>query len=143
MTEPPDPTCIVADVDVLAADLFIDGFAREALSMIRETPALSLVLTDTLIDQTVAVIEHFGDTELADTWEHRVRTDFETVEPVLAGHPGLVAAAAASAGTLLSHDERLQRARAGVAIRARVATSVKSPRAFVSIVDPSTLDFEK
>ncbi|PSP72509.1 hypothetical protein BRC80_03580, partial [Halobacteriales archaeon QH_9_66_26] len=54
-------------------------------------------------------------------------------------HPALASAAAGDAAHVLSFDDRLQGAAAGVEIRARVATSVKRPAAFARLFDPGRL----
>ena len=140
MTERPDPMRIVADVDVLAADLLVDGTAREAMSMIRESATLSAVCSEELLSESREIIATLGDPTLAAAWERRARADFDIVEMRGDGHGALLTAAAGRAGTVLSHDEALQSVAAGVAIREHIETSVKSPDAFVSLVDPSRFE---
>lgn len=140
MTDSPDPTRVVADADVLAADLLVDGDARVALNRIRDSETLTLVVTEGLLSDARGIVADLGDPSLATDWERRARADFSLVEPTLSGHPALVAAEAGNAATLLSHDERLQGAAAGVAIRQHVDTSVKSPGAFVSLLERTGFD---
>lgn len=139
MTDHPDPTRVAADVDVLAADLLVGGKARESLDLLRDHEWLTLITTDEILTETTAVIATLADDSLATDWERRARADFVLVEPTANGHPALVAAASGNAATVLTFDERLQSPKAGASIRSRVATSVKSPKAFVSLVDPDTL----
>ncbi len=135
----PDPTRVVADVDVLAADLFVDGDARAALDIVRSHSWLTLILTESLLEETAAVIATLADDRLAADWRTTAATAGIVVEPTHEGHPALVAAADGNAATILSHDERFQRAATGAAIRPYLATSVKSPASFCHLVDPSSL----
>lgn len=139
LMDEPDPTRIVADTDVLAADLFIGGAAREALDLVRSHSWLTLVATQDLLEEAERVITTLGNQDLGRVWRSRMDEEVELITSVASGHSGLVAAASADAATVLSFDEHLQSAAAGVTIRSRVATSVKSPAAFISIVDPATL----
>lgn len=140
MTDRPDPMRVVADVDVLAADVFLDGSARAAVSLIRESPDLTLVVTDDLLTEARDLIADFTDDSVAAAWERCARTDFHVVDPSSSGHPALVAAEAGDAATVLTHDEQFQTASAGVAIRTYVETSVKSPEAFVALVERSSFE---
>ena len=139
MNEPPDPARVVADADVLAADLFIDGASRDALDLLRSHSWLELVVTEALIEDTKVLISDLAESGLADDWERWVRTCGTVFEPSIGGHSALVAAHAGNAATVLSLDDRLLSAQAGVAIRPHVTTSIKSPTAFCKLVDPSSL----
>ena len=139
MSDRPDPTRVVADVDVLVADLFVDGDARAALDLVRSHSWLTLIVTDRLLDETAAVITSLADDRLATDWRATTAADATVVEPTRTGHPALEAAAAGQASTILSHDERFQRAATGAAIRPHLATSVKSPGAFRHLVRPASL----
>lgn len=130
---------MVADADVLAADLLVGDPARAALDVIRAHSWLDLIASDRLLADGRAVIETLADPSLAAAWQRRIEREATLVEPTLAGHPALTAAAAGEAATVLSFDETLRSAQAGAAIRPRVATSVKSPDAFRRLVDPSDL----
>lgn len=138
MTEP-DPTRVVADADVLAADLLVGGAARDALDIVRSHSWLEVVATPDLLAETETLIASLADEELSRAWRQRAEQLATTLDPDASGHPALVAAAAGKAATVLSFDQRLQSAAAGAAIRSRVATSVKSPDAFVRMTDPETL----
>lgn len=138
-TEEPDPARVVVDADVLVADVFVDGSAREALDLLRDHSWLTLVLTEQLIADAVSVIASLADSALAETWEAVIRSEAEIVQPRLSGHPALTAAAGGNAASVLSLDERLLTPTAGAAIRPRLPTSVKSPDAFVTTVDPASL----
>jgi hypothetical protein len=138
MTEP-DPTRVVADADVLAADLLVGGDARDALDHVRRHSWVALVASDPLLDDCEAVVAALADADLAAAHrakldECRVRVDHPDGD-----HPALASAAAGDAAHVLSFDDRLQGAVAGVEIRARVATSVKHPAAFTRLFDPERL----
>lgn len=135
----PDPTRVVADVDVLAADLFVDEHARVALDMVRSHSWLTLVATPALLDEAENLITTLADTTLATAWRRTIDEEVTMVTPVVGGHPGLVAARAGEAATLLSLDPRLQSAAAGATIRPNIATSVKAPKAFATMTDPASL----
>lgn len=140
MTEDqPDPTRVVADADVLAADLLIGQDAREALDLLRDHSWLALIATSTILTDAEAVIAQLTDTALAEDWRARIEAEAEIVEPTLHGHPALVAAAASDAATVLSFHEQLQSVQAGASIRPHLATSVKSPHAFARLLDPASL----
>lgn len=135
----PDPTRVVADVDVLVADLLVGGAARDALDLVRAHSWLVLVGTEALLDESEAVIAELTDDSLARDWRERIDAEIEYVTPEARGHPAFVAAHASSAATILSLDEQLQSASVGAAIRSRLTTSIKSPDAFSSMVDPASL----
>ena len=135
----PDPARVVADADVLAADLFVDGHARAALDMVRSHSWLTLVATPALLDETEHLIDTLADTALAKAWRRNIDEQVTMVTPMVGGHPALVAAGAGKAATLLSLDPHLQSATAGATIRPNIATSIKSPKAFVTMTDPASL----
>lgn len=136
---PPTPTAIVADIDVLAADLFIDGPSRAAMDLIRSHSWMTLVATTDLLDQAAALIESLATPALATDWRKRCVEIATIVEPAGSGQEALVAAHAGNAATVLSLDPAAQSARAGTAIRKAVETSIKSPDAFVTMTDPQSL----
>lgn len=130
---------IVADADVLAADLFIDGSARAALDIIRSHSWLTLVLTDPLLADAAALITRFAEETLAADWRARITESAAIVEQPVGDHPALAAAYHGNAGQILSFDERLQSAAAGTAIRQQLETSIKPPAGFVRLFDPAPL----
>jgi hypothetical protein len=134
-----DPTRVVADADVLAADLLVGGAARTALDHVRSHSWLSLVASDPLLDDAEAVVESLADESLAADWRERVAADATRVEHPPGDHPALACAHRGDAAHVLSFDESLQTAAAGAAIRARVETSVKHPDAFARLFDPAAL----
>lgn len=138
MTEP-DPARVVADADVLAADLLVGGHAREALDLVRAHSWVSLVASDPLLADTQAVVEDLTDADLARAWRERIEELRVDVDHPVGDHPALASAAASEAAHVLSFDEQLRDVNAGVEIRKHVATSVKHPRAFCRLFDPKTL----
>lgn len=138
MTEP-NPARIVADVDVLAADLLVGGHAREALDYIRAHSWVSLVASDPLLADARVIIADLADADLAQAWRERIEELRVTVDHPAGDHPAIASAAAGKAAHLLSFDERLRGASAGLKIRKHVATSVKHPRAFCRLFDPEAL----
>lgn len=139
MGDRPDPGRIVADADVLAADLLVGGPAREAMDLIRAHSWLELVATDELLDDAEAVVRELANDDLADDWRRRIAALVTVVEQPAGDHPALAAAYRGKAGHVLTFDESLRSARAGAELRARMETSVKSPDAFLTVFDPERL----
>lgn len=139
MGDRPDPGRIVADADVLVADLLVGGAAREAMDMVRAHGWLELVATDELLDDAEAVVRKLADDGLADDWRRRVAELVTLVEQPAGDHPALAAAYHGGAAHVLTLDESLRSARTGAELRARVETSVKSPDAFLTVFDPERL----
>ncbi len=146
MRNEPNHTRIVADADVLAADLFVDGAAREALDHLRRHSWLDLVVTEPLLDDAEAVITELADAELATDWRERVEAWATVVDQPEGDHPALAAAYRSGATHVLSMDGTLQSARTGAELRTHMHVSVRSPDAFARIFDPGAayeLSFEK
>lgn len=135
----PDPARVVADADVLAADLFVGGGPREALDVVRAHDWVGLVVSEPLLDDTEAVVAELGDDALAADHRERVGALGEFVEHDPADHPALACAYRGGAAHVLSLDEDLLDAQAGAAVRARVETSVKRPDAFARTFDAAAL----
>lgn len=138
MTEP-DPTRVVADADVLAADLLVGGDARAALDHVRRHSWMTLVASDELLDDVEALVASLASADLAA--DHREKLDAERVrvEHPDEDHPGLASAYRGNAAHLLSFDETLRSARVGVSLSERVDVSVKPPDGFASLFDPERL----
>lgn len=137
--DPPDPARVVADADVLAADLLVGGAARDALDCIRRHSWVELVATSPLLADAEAVVAEFADEELAADWREKVEKECVLVEQERGDHPALAAAHRGAAAHLLSFNDGLGSARAGVSLREYVDTSVKRPRAFARLFDPGSL----
>jgi hypothetical protein len=135
----PEFTRVVADADVLAADLLVGGDAREALDAVRAHSWLTLVASDHLLDDAQAVVAELADPELAADWRAKAETETERVEHGAGDHPGLASAHFGSAAHLLSFDESLRSARTGATIRKYADVSVKSPAGFGSLFDAASV----
>mgnify|MGYP006289219293 CR=1 FL=1 len=140
MSEPdPSPARIVADSDVLAADLLVGGDARECLDHVRRHSWLTLVASDPLLDDAEAVIERLADADLAADWRDRIEGLREPVDQPEGDHPALASAYHGGAMHVLSFDDRLIGAKGNTMVRDRVETAVRPPDAFAMLFDPAKL----
>ncbi|MDJ1432241.1 hypothetical protein [Halostagnicola sp. A-GB9-2] len=139
MTENPNPTRVVADADVLAADLLVGGEARDALDHVRRHSWVELLASDELLDETERLVASLTDADLAG--DHRARLEAERVrvEQPAEDHPALASAYQGDAAHLLSYDERLGSAKAGLTLQPRVSLSIRPPDAFATLFDPASL----
>ncbi|WP_254839985.1 DUF7384 family protein [Natronomonas marina] len=135
----PDPTRVVADADVLAADLLVGGAARAALDHLRRHSWLELVVTEELLADAEAVVAALADDELASDWRATVEAWAVVVDQPSGDHPALAAAYRGGAVHLLSLDGRLQSAEAGANLRGVMDVSVRSPDAFATVFDPAAV----
>ena len=135
----PDPARVVADADVLTADLLVGGAAREAMDAIRAHSWVELVASDPLLDDAEAVIRTCADDGLARDWRERIETLRISVDHPPGDHPGLASAYQSNAAHLLSFDETLTSAAAGSALNRRLSLSIRTPDAFLSVFDPEKL----
>lgn len=134
-----DPSRIVADADVLAADLLIGGAARDALDQIRQHDWLELVASDPLLADAAAIIESLADSDLASDWERRIRTECTIVSHPAGDHPALASAYQSGAAHVLSLDDGLASANANRALQSHMAVSIRTPDAFTAVFDPARL----
>jgi hypothetical protein len=134
-----DPTRLVADADVLAADLLVGASSREALDTVRAHSWLTLVATEQLLADAEAVITSLADAELAAAWRERVSADATVVEQPAGDHPAIAAAYHGDAGQLLTFDDSLTSADAGLALKPHLDVSVRTPEAFCAVFDPGPL----
>ena len=139
MPEQPNPARVVADADVLAADVFLGGPAREALDQVRRHSWVELVASDELLAETEAVVAELGDRDLAAAHRERLEVERVRVEHPPEDHPALASAYQGRAAHLLSFDDRLTSAKAGLTLQPRVSVSVRSPDAFATLFDPESL----
>lgn len=139
MVRTPDPTRVVADADVLAADLFIDGPARAAMDVVRSHSWLELFASDALLDEAETVITRLGSPALAADWRTQLQDHRHFVDHEPGDTPSIASAYAAEAGHLLTYDDRLTGATAGVTMRRAMPLSVRTPEAFVATVDVASL----
>jgi len=139
MSDRPDPTRVVADADVLAADVLVGGDSRAALDHLRAHSWTTLVASEPLLDDAAAVIEALADPTLAADWRERAASWATLVEHPAADHPALASAYRGAAAHLLTFDDDLRTARANASLKPHVETSVKSPAAFARLFDPAAL----
>lgn len=133
------PTRIVADADVLAADLLCGGPAREALDHVRRHSWLTLVASEPLLADAAAVIREQSDADLAVDWRDRIGRACELVEHPEGDHPGLASAYRGGAAHLLSYDDDLRSAETGLSLQPHMQLSVRPPDAFAALFDPEPL----
>ncbi|MDS0293964.1 DUF7384 family protein [Halogeometricum luteum] len=135
----PSPARVVADADVLAADLLVGGDARDALDHLREHSWTTLLASDALLDDAEAVVAALADPDLASDWRERTEAWREPVDHPDGDHPALASAYRGGAMHVLSFDDRLTSARAAAALGTRFPVSVRDPRAFASLFDAASL----
>lgn len=135
----PDPARFVADADVLAADLFVDGPAREAIDLARAHDWVTLVASESLLSDAEYTIETLGDADLALSWRDRIDDLATLVSHPEGDHPGLASAVAGDARHLLTLEDEFASVRSNVALQGRVAVSIRHPAAFVSLFDPASM----
>ncbi|USZ67618.1 hypothetical protein NGM10_12880 [Halorussus salilacus] len=134
-----NPARIVADADVLAADLLVGGAAREALDTTRAHSWVELVASDDLLDDAEAVIRELADDDLAGAWREKIENLRVRVEHPAGDHPALASAYRGGAAHLLSYDDDLRSAEAGATLGSRMNLSVKTPAGFVGMFDAEGL----
>ena len=131
-----DRSRVVADADVLAADLLVGGAAREALDHVRRHSWLELVATEPLLADAEAVVAGLADPELAADWRRELESRAVVVDQPAGDHPALAAAYRSGAAHVVSLDERLRSPAAGANLRGVMDVSVRSPEAFATVFDP-------
>ncbi len=137
-----DPARLVADADVLAADLLAGGAAREALDPVRAHSWIDLVASDPLLEDAAAAIHSLAgdrDPDLAADWRDRIERDRVRVTHPAGDHPGLASAYRGGAAHLLTFEENLADARAGLGLQPHVDLSVRPPDAFGVVFDAAGL----
>jgi predicted nucleic acid-binding protein len=134
-----DPTRVVADADVLVADLLVGGAARAALDHLREHAWVTLVASDPLLDQAEAAIATLADDGLAAEWREKMAAWREPVDHPVGDHPGLASAYRGDAAHLLTFDESLSTAQANLSVKPHVALSIRPPDAFATLFDAASL----
>jgi predicted nucleic acid-binding protein len=141
MPETPEtnPARIVADADVLVADLLVGGPAREAMDEIRSHSWVELVASDSLLDDAEGVIRELADEDLAAAWREQIEALRVEVEHPEGDHPALASAYRSQAAHILSYDEGLRSAEASAAFGSRLNVSVKTPAGFAGLFDAASL----
>ncbi len=130
---------VVADADVLAADLLVGGPAREALDHVRRHSWVDLVASDPLLSDAVAVITELADEQLASDWQRRIDEERTAVSHPEGDHPALASAYQSDAAHLLSFAEKLTSAAANRSLQSHMAVSIRTPDAFARLFDPASL----
>jgi predicted nucleic acid-binding protein len=134
-----NPARVVADADVLAADLLVGGPAREALDHVRRHAWVDLLASDELLEDARAVIAALADDELADDWHALVESERVAVSHPPGDHPGLASAYRGEAAHLLTFDPELGSTRTNLTVQPYVALSIRTPDAFARLFDPASL----
>ncbi|QCS41502.1 hypothetical protein [Natrinema versiforme] len=135
----PNPARVVADADVLAADLLVGGDAREALDHVRRHSWVKLIASDPLLEETERLVASLADADLAADHRERLEAERVAVEQPEGDHPALASTYRGEAAHLLSYDERLRSAEAGLTLQPRVSVSIRPPDAFATLFDPESL----
>ncbi|MFB6297464.1 MAG: hypothetical protein ABEH56_02970 [Salinirussus sp.] len=130
---------VVADADVLAADLLVGGAARDALDTVRAHDWIDLLASDPLLDDAAAVVRELADESLAAAWRERIADERLPVDHPDGDQPALASAYRGDAAHLLSFDEGLTGAGTNRSLREHMQVSVRSPAAFVSVFDAERL----
>ena len=133
------PARVVADADVLAADLLVGGDAREALDSLRSHGWTALVASDPLLDDAEAVIADLASPKLAAAWRERTEAWRESVTHPAGDNPALGSAYRGGAMHLLTFDDRLRSPGAGATLGADLAVSARHPGAFAALFDAASL----
>ena len=134
-----DAARVVADADVLAADLLVGGDARAALDHVRRHSWVTLVASDALLADAQAVVADLADAALAADWRARIEVERAPVDHPDSDHPALASAYRGGAAHVLSYDEDLRSARTGLALNEHMAVSVRPPDAFAALFDAASL----
>ncbi|PSQ04700.1 hypothetical protein BRC97_10750 [Halobacteriales archaeon QS_6_71_20] len=124
---------------MLAADLFVDGYARDALDGPRAHSWTTLVASDALLSDARATVAALSNDDLAADWRERVAAWREPVAQPAGDHPALASAYRGGAMHVLSLDDRLTAAGTGAGLNDRFPVSVREPRAFAALFDAASL----
>jgi hypothetical protein len=135
----PSPARVVADADVLAADLLVDGAARRSLDELRSHSWTSLVASDALLAETTDVITAVASEELAARWRNRINQWREPVKHPEGDHPAVASAYRGGAMHVISFESSLTTVGAGTSLQETFPVSIREPDAFAAIFDPERL----
>jgi predicted nucleic acid-binding protein len=130
---------LVADADVLAADLLVGGAAREALDHARRHSWVELIASDPLLDDAAALVAALADDGLAADWRERIDAECRLIDHPAGDHPGLAAAYRGEAAHLLTFDEGLTSAETNLSVQPHMSLSIRTPGAFARLFDPAAL----
>jgi hypothetical protein len=134
-----NPARVVADADVLAADVLVDGPAREALWHVRRHSWVELLASDALLADAAAVIATLATDSLAEDWRALAETERVAVSHPPGDHPGLASAYRGDAAHLLTFDPDLATAHTNLSVQPYAALSIRPPDAFARLFDPASL----
>jgi len=134
-----DPAGVVADADVLVADVLCDGYARESLQAVRSHSWMTLFASEQLLADAEAVLASLTDEQLASDWRAQIESDSERIEHPPEDHPALATAYRSGAAHLLSFDDQLTSARANLSVKPHLTVSVRPPDAFARLFDAASL----
>ncbi len=140
-SDPQDPSQarIVADADVLAADLLVGADARHALEPIWQHDWTHLVGSDQLLDDAQNVIETLSNESLAADWREQIELWREPVSHPVGDQPALASAYRGGAMHVLSFTEQLTSSQAGASLNDRFPVSIRQPDAFAFLFDPESV----
>lgn len=140
LSAPPEPlpTRVVADADVLAADLLVGGDARRALEAIWQHPWMTLLASDPLLTETERLIDELT-TGVAADWRALAAAWREPVTQPRGDHPAVASAYRGGAMQLLSFDETLTASTTATTLSQRFPVSIREPAAFSGLFDPASL----
>lgn len=133
------PARVVADADVLVADLLVGGPAREALDHVRRHSWVELLASDPLLADAETVITDLADADLAADWRERIEQERVVVDHPDDDHPALATAYRGGGAHLLSFDEELTSTGTNLSIQPHASLSIRSPAAFASLFDAAAL----
>ncbi len=133
------PARVVADADVLAADLLDGGDARDALDPLRSHSWTTLLASDPLLDDAEAVVADLADADLAAAWRERIAAWRESVAHPAGDNPALGSAYRGGAMHLLTFDDQLRSAKAGATLGTDLTVSARHPDAFAALFDAGSL----
>jgi hypothetical protein len=135
----PTPARVVADADVLAADLLGIDHARSALDLLRTHSWTTLVASDPLLDDLEAIVAALTGPDLARDWRAQIAHWRTPVSHPVGDHPALSSAYRGGAMQVISLDPTLTGPRAAAGLRDRLPVSVREPRAFEAVFSPARL----
>jgi hypothetical protein len=130
---------VVADADVLAADVLVGGAARDAVDLARSHSWVDLAASSHLLADAETLLREFADDSLAADWRAKIEELVVSVDHPASDHPALASAYHTDAAHVLSFDDDLRSARTGMELTQHFDVSVKSPAAFARLFDPERL----
>ncbi len=126
---------VVVDSEVLAESAKGEKSAKMSMEIIRKCQWIVLVASTPLLDEAQKKVEMELGMELGKKWRVDTEDVCEIVDHPEGDHPALASAYVGNAQHIISRDENLTSAKAGVNIRTKIETSVKKPDAFVNLFE--------